>query len=94
VVLASAGVSWYNAMIQRRTPGKRTLISTDEKRILEIFRQFMIRPGQMLCFYGQDLKKYKPALRQLTEQGLLVQERFRGGYSLTQAGFAAMEDCK
>jgi hypothetical protein len=48
----------------------------------------------MLCFYGPDLEKHKAALRSLTEKKLLVKERFKGGYSLTRAGFAAMKSCK
>jgi len=48
----------------------------------------------MLCFYGPNLAKYKAALQQLTEKELLVKEQFKGGYSLTYAGFAAMKDCE
>ncbi len=52
-------------------------------------------PGQMLCFYGPDLKKQdKATLELLTDKELLVKEKFKGGYSLTQAGFAAMNDCE
>jgi len=48
-------------------------------------------PGQMLCFYGPNLKRYQSALRQLTEKKFLEKEEFNGGYSLTQAGYAAMK---
>jgi hypothetical protein len=48
----------------------------------------------MLCFYGPNLKKYQGALQVLTEKELLVKEKFRGGYSLTRAGFQAMNDCE
>lgn len=47
----------------------------------------------MLCFYGPDLEKHQAALTTLTEKELLVKERFKGGYSLTQAGFVAMKEC-
>lgn len=47
----------------------------------------------MLCFHGTDLSKYKTALQQLTEKQYLVKEQFKGAYSLTHAGFAAMKDC-
>ncbi len=51
-------------------------------------------PGQMLCFNGPNLKQDKATLELLTNKELLVKEKFKGGYSLTQAGFAAMNDCE
>ncbi|MEE2707472.1 MAG: hypothetical protein VX988_10495 [Planctomycetota bacterium] len=48
----------------------------------------------MLCFHGPNLKTLQTALRQLAEKELLVKEKFKGGYSLTAAGFAAMKDCE
>ncbi len=51
-------------------------------------------PGQMLCFDGPNLKQDKATLELLTDRELLVKEKFKGGYSLTQAGFAAMNDCE
>jgi DNA-binding transcriptional regulator of glucitol operon len=48
----------------------------------------------MLCFNGPQLTKYKPALRQLSDKGFVVKEKFKGGYSLTNSGFAAMKECK
>jgi hypothetical protein len=50
-------------------------------------------PGKMLCFSGPELEKNKATLQRLIEKDLLVKERFKGGYSLTHAGFAAMNDC-
>lgn len=49
-------------------------------------------PGKMLCFYGPNLKKHKPALRQLIEKEFMVEEKFHGGYSLTNAGYKAMKE--
>ncbi len=49
-------------------------------------------PGQMLCFYGPNLEQDKAALELMTDKNLLVKEKFKGGYSLTPAGFAAMND--
>jgi len=49
-------------------------------------------PGQMLCFSGPDLERDAPALEQLADRKFLVKEKFRGGYSLTTAGFAAMKE--
>jgi hypothetical protein len=52
-----------------------------------------MKPGKMLCFSGPDLERYNSALNQMTDKKLLAKEKFKGGYSLTRAGFAAMEDC-
>lgn len=49
-------------------------------------------PGQMLCFYGQNLKQANAALQQLVEKDLIIKEKFKGGYSLTAAGFTAMKE--
>ena len=51
-------------------------------------------PGQMLCFYGPNLKLNQATLDLLTDKELLVREKFNGGYSLTQAGYTAMNGCE
>ena len=61
-----------------------------EQSVLKTFREFLMSPGQMLCFYGPELERYRNALKGLTERGLLVKERFKGAYSLTREGFDAM----
>ena len=53
-----------------------------------------MNPSQMLCFSGPNLKQNKATLELLTDKELLVREDFNGGYSLTQTGFAAMNDCE
>lgn len=53
-----------------------------------------MNPGQMLCFSGPNLKQNKATLDTLTNKELLAKEKFKGGYSLTQTGFAAMKDCE
>lgn len=68
------------------------VLSADERRVLRVFRQYLVTPGQMLCFYGQTLRGYSVALNELTRKDLVVKERFKGGYSLTEAGFAAMKE--
>jgi hypothetical protein len=70
------------------------VLSASERTVMAAFRQFLVTPGKMLCFYGPNLKKYQGALQLLTEKELLVEEKFRGGYSLTHAGFQAMRDCE
>jgi len=68
-------------------------MSTAEQRVLRVFRDFMVTPGQMLCFGAPDMKRFGSALRQLTEKKFIEKEQFKGAYSLTDAGFAAMKDC-
>jgi hypothetical protein len=69
------------------------LVKPDQSA-LAVFRTYMIEPGQMLCFNGDTLVEHRESLQQLTEQGLLTKDEFKGGYSLTRAGFAAMNDCQ
>ena len=70
------------------------MLSPSEQRVLGTFRRFLMIPGQMLCFSGPNLKQDKAVLTRLTDKDLLVEEKFQGGYSLTQTGFAAMNECK
>jgi hypothetical protein len=70
------------------------LLTSPEQRVLRTFQQFLMTPGQMLCFYGPNLEQNKDTLEGLTDRDFLVKEKFKGGYSLTDAGFAAMKTCK
>ncbi len=70
------------------------LLSTSEQRVLHTFRRFLMTPGKMLCFSGPNLKQNKVTLELLTDKELLVKGEFEGGFSLTQAGFAAMNGCE
>ena len=70
-----------------------TALSNPERRVLKAFREFLITPGQMLCFYGPNLSKNKAALQQLTEKKMLVKEDFPGAYTLTNSGYEAMRGC-
>ena len=67
------------------------MLSNAEKSVLDVFRKFLMSRGEMLCFNGTNLKKHKPALGQLIKKGMLVEETFTGGYSLTRDGFQAMQ---
>ena len=69
----------------------RFLFSPAEHAVLNAFRKFLMTPGKMLCFSGSDLEAFSVPLASLANNGLLVAERFRGGYALTKAGFAAMK---
>ena len=66
-------------------------LSKVEVRVLTTFRQYMIRPGQMLCFDGQSFKKNRRALKILSDRGLLIEETFKGAYTLTEDGFRAVQ---
>ncbi len=70
------------------------MLTPAEQRALQIFRQFLMGPGKMLCFSGPNLDRHRAALRQLTEKEMLVKEQFKGGYSLTETGYEAMKSCK
>lgn len=71
---------------------ERTLLSTAEKKVLRTFREYQVTPGQMLCFSGPNFDQCEAALELMSDKQLLVKEQFRGGYSLTQAGFSAVRD--
>jgi len=68
------------------------MLSASERRVLEVFRQYLATPGQMVCFSGQQLTSYRSALKHLSEREFLVKEKFKGGYSLTRQGFSAMKN--
>ena len=67
-------------------------MSTTDLEPLDVFRVYLMGPGQMLCFHGPTLEKHGESLRRMAAQGLVKKERFAGGYSLTAAGFAAMQN--
>ena len=66
-------------------------MSPTERRVLEIFRQFLMTPGQMLCFNSQQLQSYRVAIEKLIDNDLLLKASYKGGYSLTKAGYEMMK---
>lgn len=70
------------------------VLTPSEQRVLRTYRQYLITPGEMLCFSGSLLEQNKVTLERMSEKELLFKEKFKGGYSLTKAGFAAMTACK
>ncbi len=74
-------------------PKAHPLLTTSEQRVLQTFHQYLMTPGKMLCFSGPGLERHADDLTRLTEKKLLVREKFKGGYSLTNGGFAAMKTC-
>lgn len=67
-------------------------LSLSEQAVLNVFRKFLMSPGKMLCLSHSELESYDESLSQLIDKGLLAEESFQGGYSLTEAGFVAMRD--
>ena len=67
-------------------------MSPAEHRLLDIFRQYLMTPGRMLCLNSQQLQSYRVAIVKLIENDLLTKESYKGGYSLTEAGYEMMKD--
>lgn len=70
------------------------LLNTGERAILDVFRDYLMTPRKMLCLGPSHREKYEQQLAQLIDRGMLTEERFNGGYSLTEAGYAAMQACQ
>ncbi|QDV23741.1 hypothetical protein [Aureliella helgolandensis] len=69
-------------------------LSQTEMKVLKIFREYLMTPGQMLCLGNADIDSMKAALEKMTAEGLLIPDSFKGSYSLTKAGFQAMNEAK
>ena len=67
------------------------LLSDAEKSVLNIFHDYLMEPGEMLCFHASS-KQHRQSLRRLIERRLVVKEQFAEGYSLTESGYIAMRD--
>ena len=76
----------------RESTEPQILLSQSEQAVLSVFRRYLMSPGKMLCFSNPQLASFTESLTQLTDKGLLIQESFPGAYSLTESGFAAMND--
>lgn len=68
------------------------MLTTAERRVLDTYQEYLITPGQMLCFTGPNYERDRATLELMSDKQLLTRESFDGGYSLTKAGFAAMND--
>lgn len=66
------------------------MLSASETLVLQAFHEYQMTPNKMLCFYGPDLEGKSAALDSLVDKDLLNREKFKGAYSLTRAGYAAM----
>ena len=67
-------------------------LSEHERSVLRVFRRYLMTPGRMLCFSRPDIETFKVALARLTSDRFLLAEKFPGGFSLTEIGYAAMKD--
>jgi hypothetical protein len=67
-------------------------LSAAENAVLNLFSTYLMTPGKMLCLNNPDRENFKVPLGQLTSKGMLIQERYVGGYSLTETGSAAMKE--
>jgi hypothetical protein len=68
-----------------------SVLPSTQQAVLTVFRRFRMTPGQMLCFSRTDMEAFRTPLAELAHNGLVVAEKFSGGYSLTPAGFATMQ---
>jgi hypothetical protein len=70
------------------------MLPATEEAVLRVFQQYLVTPGEMLCFHGKWLEEHAMPLRRLTERKMVTKEDFTGGYSLTKAGYAHLNaDC-
>jgi hypothetical protein len=67
------------------------MLSLADQIVLNIFRRYLVTPGEMLCFHGNWLDEHDDSLRHLTATKLITKEQFKGAYSLTEAGYAAIQ---
>lgn len=73
--------------------GAHISFTKSEQAVFATFRKFLMTPYRMLCFFGPSLEQNQAALKRLTEMEMLEKETFKGAYSLTSAGYAAMNAC-
>jgi hypothetical protein len=73
--------------------GEQITFTKSEQVVFATFRNYLMTPHRMLCFFGPSLEQNQAALKHLTEMEMLVKESFKGAYSLTSSGYAAMNAC-
>jgi predicted transcriptional regulator len=66
-----------------------------EKKIMRYFRQYRIGAHEMLFFNGilanASSTRFQSAMDSLIRNGLVIKERRKGAYSLTNDGFVASQ---
>ncbi len=65
---------------------------------MALFRTYAVEPHQMLCFPTGFAKcgpaAFNSAMQSMIRRGLVIEERHRGAYSLTQRGYRASQRAK
>jgi hypothetical protein len=69
-------------------------LSDAEVAVLAVFRSYLMTPSLMLCLDTRKQMLHEHGLSELVRRNLLVIERFRGAYSLTERGYSAMKAAK
>jgi hypothetical protein len=69
------------------------MMTEAERKIMRYFRQYRIGANEMLFFHNNVANpaspKFQSAMESLIRNGLVVRERRKNAYSLTENGFAA-----
>lgn len=68
------------------------MLSLNDQLALDVFRRYLVTPGEILCFHGQWLEEHGESLRHLTSIKLIIKEHFNGSYSLTDAGYTLIHN--
>ncbi len=92
--LANSGCDQAMKKDSTRPLNSSSTLSATDHAVLNAFRRYLMAPGKMLCFTAPEVVTLGDSLALLTHKGLLVAERFPGSYSLTKAGFKAMQDAE
>ncbi|MAT73189.1 MAG: hypothetical protein CMJ58_27195 [Planctomycetaceae bacterium] len=66
------------------------MLTDSESAVMDVFREFLVGPGEMVCFPTPLAEKHAASLKRLTQRDYLTKEEFAAGYSLTAAGYRAM----
>lgn len=73
-------------------------MTTEELKVLGLFRRYLVRPAEMLLVYAQECRvstrRLLPVMRGLVAKGLVVKERPPGAYSLTPEGYRCSKACR
>jgi hypothetical protein len=74
---------------------RSTLMTDSERKIMRYFRQYRIGANEMLFFHSNlantGSPRFQSAMESLIRNGLVVRERRKNAYSLTEDGFAASQ---
>jgi len=66
-------------------------MTDSERAVLNIFRNYQMRPNEMLCLDNKIASRYRSAVKGMIDRGLLQEERRKDAYCLTTEGFQALK---